>query len=107
VEADRRTATRLHESVLRFGLAEKALVVEATVVAFAGRQGSAKPFDIVFFDPPWAAQVKEDLESLVPLVAPAGVLVHERGDDDVPELPSLGQVDVRRYGRTRLILYRR
>lgn len=107
VEADRRTAARLRESLERLDLISRALVVDATVAQFARRRGAAPvPFDLVFFDPPWAAAEPADLEALLPLVAPGGTLVHERGDDAEPLAMGRAADDVRRYGRTRLLFYR-
>lgn len=107
VEPGRAAAMRIRESLERVGLADRAQVVAATVAQFAARPGAVPdPFDLVFFDPPWAEIPEEDLEALSALVAPGGTLIHERGDDVVPALARLGPADVRRYGRTRLLLYR-
>lgn len=63
-------------------------------------------FDVVFHDPPFEANSQSDLQSLLALVRPGGWLFHERGDDEVYRSSGFAPADRRRYGTTRLLVFR-
>lgn len=94
------------------GFADRVRFVRRDALAFV-RAGSAahEPFDIVFCDPPYAdpdalAQV---LRALDGAVRSGGLLVAEarRSGDVSPEAPGLMLEADRRYGDTRVLIYRR
>jgi 16S rRNA (guanine966-N2)-methyltransferase len=107
VESDRGAGAVLKGNVSRLG-AEAQSAVElrpvAAWTALAGTGRAAARFDLIFHDPPFGDPAAEDLAALLGLLAPGGTLVHERGDDRIPEV-GRAPVDVRRYGRTRLLFY--
>ncbi len=106
VEADRRVARVLESNVLSARLEGRASIVVRTVATFLRRDFPAG-FDVVFFDPPWASPVTEELEGLWSALAPDGTLVVERGSGEDPWPAPPVEPDVRRYGKTALFLYRR
>jgi 16S rRNA G966 N2-methylase RsmD len=64
-------------------------------------------FDVIFHDPPFKEISPEsDLQRLLSLVRPGGWLIHERGDDAVLAPGGFAPADRRRYGLTRLLIYR-
>jgi len=106
VDVDRKTLDVVAASARDLGVAARAVFVGAPVLkALVGRG----PFDLVFFDPPYAMALDAPLRAaLAAAVAPGGLLVVERsarGAD--PAIEGLSLVDERRYGDTRLSLYRR
>lgn len=104
VESDRRVRTALERNLGALGLTARARVVGEPVARFAAR-AEAGSFDVVFHDPPWGDEAGADLEALLRLVAPGGVLFHEGGDARAPST-SATPVERRRYGRTHLWIYR-
>jgi 16S rRNA (guanine966-N2)-methyltransferase len=126
VEADRKVAEILRGNVERLRAGERAVVEEGSVARFSSKgefrrgpraagvspdgPGGAPPatgFDVVFHDPPFKEVSSEsDLQLLLALVRPGGWLIHERGDDRVPAPGGVAAADVRRYGLTRLLIYR-
>lgn len=108
VEKDRAATEILKRNIERLGVATQAWVEGRAVAAYAalaGQGGSPARFDVVFHDPAFGAATDEDLALLLRLLAPDGTLVHESGDDRIPDLGRAPD-DVRRYGRTRLLFYR-
>lgn len=82
-------------------------VAKATVDL--GRQG--RKFDLVFADPPYAAQVVQQLLDQVTangLLSPNGTLVieHDRREEAPAEHGRLRKLDQRRFGDTLVTLYR-
>ena len=53
VERDRRALSALRQNVTATGMADRATVVPAEVLAFLGR-GAGGPYDVAFCDPPFA-----------------------------------------------------
>jgi 16S rRNA (guanine966-N2)-methyltransferase len=106
VDVDRRTLDVVAASARDLGVVDRTVFVGATVhKALVGRG----PFDLVFFDPPYAMVLEEPLRTaLAAAVAPGGLLVVERSARSTdPLIEGLSLVDERRYGDTRLSLYRR
>jgi 16S rRNA (guanine966-N2)-methyltransferase len=106
VEADRRVARVLQSNLASTGLERRASILVRTVGVFL-RVDHPAPFDIVFFDPPWADPVAGELEGLWATVVPGGTFVVERGSDAEPWASPPAEPEVRRYGTTVLFLYRR
>lgn len=106
VDIDRRTLDVVAASARALGVVDRATFVGAAMPRALGGRG---PFDLVFFDPPYAMVLDDSLRhALARAVAPGGLLVVERsarGTD--PPIEGLSLVDERRYGDTRLSLYRR
>lgn len=106
IDIDRRTLDTVRHSA-------RELEVEARselICAPAGKALVGKgPFDLVFFDPPYAMVLDDALRAaLVAAVAEGGLLVLERATRSVdPPIEGLSLVDERRYGDTRLSLYQR
>jgi 16S rRNA (guanine966-N2)-methyltransferase len=108
VERNRATREILRKNIATLGVADQATVESLTVAshaALAGTGQSPARFDLIFHDPPFEEPPDEDLALLFRLLARDGILVHERGDDRIPDA-GRGPDDVRRYGRTRLLFYR-
>lgn len=106
VDVDRRTLDVVAASARDLDVGDRAAFVGAPVLkALVGRG----PFDLVFFDPPYAMPLDAPLrQALATAVAPGGLLVVERSARSVdPPIEGLSLVDERRYGDTRLSLYRR
>jgi 16S rRNA (guanine966-N2)-methyltransferase len=106
VEADRRVARVIGANAEGTGLAERVTIRASTVATFLGT-GRPGPFDLVFFDPPWADAVAGELEGLWRLVVPGGLFVVERGSTEEPWRGPPVEPDRRRYGKTTLFLYAR
>ncbi len=75
-------------------------------------EGMPELFDLVFVDPPYAmrtAEVEAVLATVVAWTAPGGVVIlHRRRGEPDPELATnLAVDDIRSYGGTHLIRYRR
>lgn len=101
VERDRRALVAVRKNVA--GLGASVRVVAGDVVVLAG---SLAPFDGVFADPPYAAELEPILAALAPLARHWLVVETERGRELPPELGSLALDRERRYGRTTLWVYR-
>ncbi len=106
VEADRRVARVLHENAVAIGMERRAVVHVRTVATFLRVEVPA-PFDVVFFDPPWADPVVDELEGLWAVLAAGGTFVVERGSEADPWPSAPVEPDVRRYGTTTFFLYRK
>lgn len=106
VEADRRVARVLESNAEATRLGRRATVLVRTVATFL-RLDRGSGFDVVFFDPPWAEPVVDELDGLWRALAPGGTLVVERGSGEEPWPGSPVEPSVRRYGATTLFLYRR
>ena len=111
VESDRKVAGMLRGNVESLGALERAVVHETSVTRFSSKVEEvgrdATRLDVIFHDPPFKQISSEsDLQLLLPLVRPGGWLFHERGDDAVLAPGGLAPANVRRYGLTRLLIYR-
>jgi 16S rRNA (guanine966-N2)-methyltransferase len=108
VEEERAARETLKRNIERLGVTAQAAVEGRSVAAYAAlalRGESPARFDVVFHDPPFEVPSDEDLALLLRLLAFDGTLVHERGDDRIPDAGREPD-DARRYGRTRLLFYR-
>jgi 16S rRNA (guanine966-N2)-methyltransferase len=79
-------------------------------------RGASGKYDLVFADPPYAKPGGDDLagllalsEPLVEMLAPGATLLLEsrKGAGEYPHHERLESVDLREYGDTQLVLYRR
>lgn len=89
------------------GVAERVDVVRADLPAALARLRG--PFDLVFIDPPYAANAVEPvLAVLPPLLAPNALIVveHDRRSAPGPQIGPLSLQDRRRYGDTEVSFYR-
>ncbi len=109
VEKDRASARVLARNLDRVAAGGMATIEVRSVAAYAALCGTGRSparFDVIFHDPPFDEPSDEDVALLLGLLAREGTLLHERGDDLVPEVRGAAPPDVRRYGRTRLLFYR-
>lgn len=109
VERERRPREVLERNVESLGVASLARIEGRNIAAYAALAGgglSPARFDVVFHDPPWEDSPFEDVALLLGLLAPGGILVHERGDDALPPAGASAPSDRRRYGTTRLLFFR-
>ncbi len=89
------------------GLAEKAQVLGTDALSYLTRPGDR--FDLVFLDPPYAADlIRPVLDKVAPLVNDGGIIVCETAEDT--ELPDMvdrfAVAKVYRFGHVRVWLYR-
>jgi 16S rRNA (guanine966-N2)-methyltransferase len=90
VEADRAAAAQLRETAARFGLSQ-ALVESTDALGFLRQQGEHR-FDLVFLDPPFAAELLAPALALIGarrILAPGGFCYVEAAAAAVPPLPPL------------------
>jgi len=107
VESDRRVAKTLESNLALVGAGGRAVVVVRTVAAYL-RTDRPSGFDLIFFDPPWADPVANELEGLWSAVSPGGTFVLERGSGGGDPWPGPPRPPMtRRYGATTLYLYAR
>ncbi len=114
VEKDRAAARLIEENLERSRLAGGEVLATPSVLAVKTLAAREAAFDLVFFDPPFAAGKTEsgraglarELVAAVGLLAPGGLAVWrlERGSWHPQELPAaLTAVDERQYGRSVLV----
>ena len=107
VESNRAAGRVLRKNVERVGAESQSTIEAHTVAAYAELAGTRRTsgrFDLIFHDPPFGESAAEDVVLLLGLLARGGVLVHERGDEAIPDVGRPPD-DIRRYGRTRLLFY--
>lgn len=114
VEQDRGALVALRTNVTTLGQERTTAVLGlpvARALARLGQQGLT--FDLVFADPPYAdvteGRVAKELDRALALFADGGRLVLEFSsrDKEAPAVDGLECEDVRRYGDTKIALYRR
>jgi 16S rRNA (guanine966-N2)-methyltransferase len=95
-------------NVERLGVTARCLVVRESVRAFGLRTlaGGAQ-YPVVFHDPPYADESGDDVRLALSLLAPGGILVHERGDRHPPFGGDPAPAAIRRYGATWIVIYAR
>lgn len=112
VEEHRAVCETLKENVRELGGEVKNVRCES---AFKFLQGAGEPFGLVIADPPYdRGQGRGVLEKTLialegsPMFSASSVLVYESGaDEDAVERPGWEILRDRRYGGTRVLLYRR
>ena len=113
VEHDRSVLATLHANLADLGLSARArIVAREALAALAALARAGERFDCVFLDPPYAGDLaRRCVETLAPgeiLSENAVLLVQAFHKTDLPERTgALSRVWHRRYGETRLTLYRK
>jgi len=113
VERDRPALTSLRANLVGLGLSTRArIVARDTAAALAGLARAGERFDCVFLDPPYVGDfARRCVETLAPgeiLSENAVLLVQAFHKTDLPERTgTLSRAWHRRYGETRLTLYRK
>lgn len=109
IEPDSSVRKLLRRNIEQLSLGTRAVVHEVTTALFLSRHLASEGYDLVFHDPPYlqAESSSKEVEGLIKLLSPGGTLVHERGDDLVPEAAGRLPFSCRRYGSTRFIFYRK
>ncbi len=117
VERDRRVAAVLQKNVTALGRAEAArIVIDDSFAWLKRRPALPAPVDIVFADPPYATEGAPDrmnelmaVLSAWPGLASGAIFVAEQrvGAPDTGAVPGWVSITCRRYGRTRIVLYKR
>jgi 16S rRNA (guanine(966)-N(2))-methyltransferase RsmD len=101
----------INENIAVTKAPEKFTVIKSTAESAIQRLTGTEPFDVLYFDPPYAKQtIVSDIEKLLAanLVAPGALLVAETDQiadlpDDLPGFTELKQKD---YGITVIRIYR-
>jgi 16S rRNA (guanine966-N2)-methyltransferase len=91
------------------GLEDRVRVRKAPAARYVDREASADgPFDLVFVDPPYDERIEDVLRQLGPHLDADGRLVLERRwrDESPPTVDGLVVEADRRYGDTRVLVYR-
>lgn len=107
VEKERKNGRVLERNIENVGVRNQTTVELRTVAGYAALAGtglSPRRFDLIFYDPSFEESSVEDLALLLRLLARGGALLHERGDDRIPDVGRAPD-DARRYGRTRLFIF--
>jgi 16S rRNA (guanine966-N2)-methyltransferase len=113
VEQDRTALTSLQANLSNLGLSARARIVpEEALAALAGLARAGEQFDCVFLDPPYAGDLaRRCVETLAPgeILSENAVLVVQafHRTELSPRIGILSQAWRRRYGETRLTLYRK
>jgi 16S rRNA (guanine(966)-N(2))-methyltransferase RsmD len=112
VDQDGEAIRLCRENAEALGFTERAEILALPVARAAPLLAQRdQPFDLVFADPPYAARAVSDTLELVErdrLLATDGTLVieHDRREPAVDRSGGLSRVDQRRFGDTRVSLYR-
>ncbi len=107
VENNRQAVNVIESNLVHCKLESNARVVLSDSLSFLMRKDN---FDIAFLDPPYNQGLMEkSLEMLCPLMSENGIIVCETSsNENLPESFASFKADrVRRYGKTKLTLYRR
>jgi 16S rRNA (guanine966-N2)-methyltransferase len=106
LESDRRAREILRENLARLELGARSRVSGEDVLS---RPHLESPFDLVFADPPYGAGAAGEVVSrYATMLTPGGVLALEQAAGEPPPEP-IAPLEIwksRRYGGTRLTLYR-
>lgn len=112
VEVDKKCYTVISDNLKRTRLSEKARIIQSDAAsALQQLQREGRTFDLVFMDPPYQkGWVPATLKQLIDLhiLNPGAMVVAEHEDTDaVPEeLGTLHRINLKKYGRTALSIYR-
>ena len=108
VDSNREAAATVQRNLRTTGLGDRSRVLCAEALSVLSRQRD--PFDLVFLDPPYAADLLLPcLEGLAPLISAGGTVICE-SDRDTPLPEQVGPLQLQRtyrYGRVVVRLYRR
>lgn len=109
VDNDHEATTLGRANAKAAGLEDRVRVRKAPVERYVRREAAKDgPFDLVFIDPPYSDAVEEVLGHLSGHLDPDGLIVVERRyrDESPPSVPGLVVEADRRYGDTRVLVYR-
>jgi 16S rRNA (guanine966-N2)-methyltransferase len=106
IDADRRAAALIARNVAACGRAADYTIHAGDVLTVLGSLRTARPFEIVVLDPPYAfARTRDVLAAAATHLSPEGVLVLERATRVEPDLPdALARVRDVRSGDSSLTL---
>ncbi len=107
VENNRQAVKVIENNISHCGFADKSKVVQCDAVSFLMRNDS---FDIAFLDPPYRQGLAlKCLKLILPKMTDSGIVVCETSaDEQLPDsVNGWGADRVRRYGKTKLTLYRK
>lgn len=107
VENNRQALKIVQNNLEHCRLDDKAKVVFSDASSFLMRKNN---FDIAFLDPPYKkGLVQSSLPKLIPMMSDDGIIVCETSyEEELPEKIGSWQTDrVRKYGKTKLTLYRK
>ena len=80
VEQDRRAQRLIEQNLVRCGVNDRYAIIRAGFAGAAARLGSG--FDVLFFDPPYGAELQSTLQLAAPLVTGDALLVIEHAKRD-------------------------
>jgi 16S rRNA (guanine(966)-N(2))-methyltransferase RsmD len=109
VESDRAACAVIRDNLAKLRLSGATVLCKDVFQALREERVSGRAYDLVLADPPydaWSDVVPRLADTLLPVLAPGGVLVVETGAKVEPVLP-LDLVTSRRYGSARLSLFTR
>lgn len=111
VEHDKAGARRIENLLERWGLASSSRVDAMDVLRALDRMGETSPYDLVLIDPPYTENRGADtLRALADalIVSPGGFVIVECGKrEKMPEETGpFKMIRDRRYGQSRLVIYR-
>lgn len=107
VENNKQALKVVEDNLLHCRLEDNAKAVLSDAVSFLMRKDN---FDIAFLDPPYnQGLIEKSLPLLLPMMSDSGTVVCETSaDEKLPEVIDGWTADrVRRYGKTKLTLYRK
>lgn len=111
VEEDLSQCQQIRQGLKRWDLGDSAEVCHGEVLEWIRERGNKKkPFDLVFFDPPYGTILAlRTLEAIsaAPLICKDGFVVLEcrRGEDIPLNIGRLKVVREKRYGQTKVLVY--
>lgn len=109
VDSDRRSVELIRANLAKLGLAASAIIVAADAGSYV-KSFSGSPFDIIYFDPPYALEALEEVMALAGggnILKPGGVMMLEHVKTRQPA-DEFGRLSLRkryRYGDTMLSYY--
>lgn len=113
IEGDRRVFETLRKNLEAFGVAPEAAVLADVTRWTENPQRTERPFDIVFADPPYQWAAEGGLPTLAGnifasgLLKAGGLLIFECDfRTDPPDLPDCERLKDRKYGKTKITVYR-
>ncbi len=105
VESDPSALAVLRRNVADLGARGVAVIEAMRVADFCVRRAPSVRFDAIFFDPPFGGESGGDLAALLDLRERGGTLFFECGREQAL-LVSPEPTEVRRYGSSRLVVFR-
>lgn len=99
----------LLSNIDKAGFKDQSTVIRTDALLFL-KQYQGRPFDLIFIDPPYGSEFENHLLTSIlnrGLLAPAGLIIYERGvqDKPFPEVSGLKLVKEKVYGDTVLLIF--